>query len=187
MLEFLQKYTGTIKLNNEEVSRQDICNRLAATSGTIEILLTPKNTIDCTTQLNSEITNICVYVKPWMTEKSTPDFLFMRNWNNDIPMPLRFMVGTIKQETSRMYFMQLRGEPSKISFCTKCGRTLSNPISKLFGIGPECSTKIGLDPRIFINEELAKEKLCQIEETIKKITWEGWVAKTAILELKKYN
>ena len=122
-----------------------------------------------------------------MTEKSTPDFLFMQTWNKDIPMPLRFMVGTVQQETSRMYYMKLHGEPAKLVFCSRCGRALANPVSKLFGIGPECSTKVGIDARLFINESIAKEKLCQIEETIRKIVWEGWIPKTAVLELKKYN
>ena len=134
MLEFLQKYTGTIKLNNIEVSRQEICTKLASTNGQIDIVLLPKNTIDCTDNINNEVTKICVYVKPWMLEKSTPEFLFMETWNKNNPMPLRFMVGTIEQETSRMYRMKLHGEPCKLVFCAKCGRTLVNPVSKLFGI-----------------------------------------------------
>ena len=95
MLEFLQKYTGTIKLNNTEVSRQDVCQQIAHTSGELEILLIPKNTIDCNSNVDSSIKTICVYVKPWMLDRSSPDFMFMETWNKNIPMPLRFMVGTI--------------------------------------------------------------------------------------------
>ncbi len=187
MLEFLQKYSGTIKLNNKEVSRQEICQRIVSTPGQLEILLVPKNTIDCSSNINSDITTICVFVKAWMLDTSTDDFAFMQTWNKDIPMPLRFMLGTIEKETTRMYYMKLRGEPNKFTVCSKCGRTLVNPVSKLFGIGPECGSKVGLDSHLFINEKIAKEKLCQIEKTIKEIKWEGWVPKTAIIELKKYN
>ena len=185
MLEFLQKYTGTIKINNKEIINKDFNTVFNSCDGDVEILLVPKNTIDCNNRLNkNNVTAVSVFVKSWMLECSTPDFMFMQTWNEDKPMPLRYMVGTVEKETSRMYYMKLRGEPCVATVCSKCGRTLVNPISKLFGIGPECASKVGLDARLFVNEQTAKEQLCQIQDIIKKVRWEGWVPKTAILELK---
>lgn len=120
-----------------------------------------------------------IKVKKYMTEPSTPTFDFQDKWNNGNPMPLCIMKGEIIKETRGMYYMNLHGEAEKTSRCIVCGKTLKNPISKLYGIGPECSENIGLI-RIESEEE-AKEKLNHIVKQIEDITWEGWVIKSAIL------
>lgn len=51
-----------------------------------------------------------ITVKSYMTKKSSPGFDFMAQWNNDNPMPLITMVGTIEKETPGMVYMKLRGE-----------------------------------------------------------------------------
>ena len=61
-----------------------------------------------------------------------------------------------------------------------CGKKLTNSISKLYGIGSECSEEVGLI-RIESEEE-AKEKLKHVMEQIDDISWEGWVIKSAIKE-----
>ena len=76
--------------------------------------------------------------------------------------------------------MDLQGKAEPTSRCLVCGKTLTNPISKLYGIGPECSDKVGII-RIESEEE-AKEKLKHIMEQIDDITWTGWVIKSAIKE-----
>ena len=76
--------------------------------------------------------------------------------------------------------MNLQGKAEPTSKCLVCGKTLTNPISKLYGIGSECSEKIGLI-RIESEEE-AKEKLKCIMEQIDDITWTGFVIKSAIKE-----
>lgn len=120
-----------------------------------------------------------IKVKKYMTEHSTPTFDFQDKWNNGNPMPLCIMKGEIIKETRGMYYMNLHGEAEKTPNCIVCGRTLKNTISKLYGVGPECSEKIGLI-RIESEEE-AKEKLNHIVKQIEDITWEGWVIKSAIL------
>ena len=124
-----------------------------------------------------------IKVKNYMTEPSTPTFDFQDKWNNGNPMPLCIMKGEIIKETRGMYYMNLHGEAEKTSNCIVCGRTLKNPISKLYGVGPECSEKIGLI-RIESEEE-AKEKLNHIVKQIEDITWEGWVIKSAILSMEE--
>ena len=121
-----------------------------------------------------------ITVKKYMTEPATSTFDFQDKWNNGKPMPLCIMQGNIIKETRGMYYMNLQGKSEPTSKCLVCGKTLTNPISKLYGIGPECSEKVGLI-RIESEEE-AKEKLKHIMEQIDGISWTGWVIKSAIKE-----
>nr|DAF32182.1 MAG TPA: hypothetical protein [Caudoviricetes sp.] len=121
-----------------------------------------------------------ITVKKYMTEPATINFDFQDKWNNGKPMPLCIMQGEVIKETRGMYYMNLHGKAEPTSKCLVCGKTLTNPISKLYGIGPECSEKIGLI-RIESEEE-AKEKLKHIMEQIDDISWEGWVIKSSIKE-----
>lgn len=121
-----------------------------------------------------------ITVKKYMTEPATSTFDFQDKWNNGKPMPLCIMQGEVIKETRGMYYMNLQGKAEPTSKCLVCGKNLTNPISKLYGIGPECSGKVGLI-RIESEEE-AKEKLKDIMEQIDDITWTGWVIKSAIKE-----
>lgn len=121
-----------------------------------------------------------ITVKKYMTEPATSTFDFQDKWNNGIPMPLCIMQGNVIKETRGMYYMNLQGKAEPTSKCLVCGKTLTNPISKLYGIGPECSEKVGLI-RIE-SEEQSKEKLKHIMGQIDDITWTGWVIKSAIKE-----
>lgn len=122
-----------------------------------------------------------ITVKKYMTEAATANFDFQDKWNNGIPMPMCIMQGEVLKETRGMYCMALGGQIERnATYCMCCGRQLTNPISKLYGIGPECSAKLGL--MIVESEEEAKEKLKYIEGQISNITWEGWVIKSAIKE-----
>lgn len=116
-----------------------------------------------------------ITVKKYMIERSSPGFDFMAKWNNDNPMPLRTMTGTIEKETRGMIYMKLHGQADAVVRCIRCGRLLTNPTSQIYGIGPECMEKLGL-VRIEIDDV----------ETIKKrlvdIVWEGWIIKSAIIE-----
>lgn len=120
-----------------------------------------------------------ITVKKYMTEPATVNFDFQDKWNNGNPMPLCIMQGEVIKETRGMYYMNLHGKAEPTYKCLVCGKTLTNPISKLYGIGPECSEKVGL---IRIESEDAKEKLKDIMEQIDDISWSGWVIKSAIKE-----
>ena len=121
-----------------------------------------------------------ITVKKYMTEPATFNFDFQDKWNNGKPMPLCIMRGEVIKETRGMFQMNLQGKAEPTSKCLVCGKTLTNPISKLYGIGPECSDKVGII-RIESEEE-AKEKLKHIMEQIDDISWSGWVIKSAIKE-----
>ena len=121
-----------------------------------------------------------ITVKKYMTEPATANFDFQDKWNNGKPMPLCIMQGEVIKETRGMYYMKLQGKAEPTSKCLVCGKTLTNTISKLYGIGPECSEKVGLI-RIESEEE-AKEKLKHIMEQIDDISWSGYVIKSSIKE-----
>lgn len=115
-----------------------------------------------------------ITVKKYMTEKSSDGFDFMLKWNNDKPMPLRTMEGTVLQETKGMVKMHLKGFGEATCNCMRCGRNLTNPVSRYYGIGPECMSKLGLIRAI--------DDVEGIKEDLVKIEWEGWVIKSAITE-----
>ena len=121
-----------------------------------------------------------ITVKKYMTESATSTFDFQDKWNNGIPMPLCIMQGEVIKETRGMHYMNLYGKAEPTTKCLVCGKNLTNPVSKLYGVGPECSEKIGLI-RIESEEE-AKEKLKDIMKQIDDISWTGWVIKSAIKE-----
>lgn len=115
-----------------------------------------------------------ITVKQYMTRKSTLDFDFMYRFNADNPMPLRTMTGEVLKETKGMVYMKLKGKAQKTVTCMRCGRELTNPVSKLYGIGPECLHKI---PVLFNSDMFDVDS---INEKIQDVEWEGWVIRSAI-------
>ena len=118
-----------------------------------------------------------------MTKKSSIDFDFMAKWNNDIPMPLRTMVGTVEKETPGRVYMKLHGDiTSKVTqYCMKCGKQITNPVSQFFGMGPECGGHHYVSP--FETEEELQAAIEDYRRNyLQRITWEGWIIKSAILE-----
>ena len=108
-----------------------------------------------------------IKVKNYMTKKSTPSFDFMLKWNNDNPMPMRVMVGDKLEETRGMVKMQLHADIcEKITeTCMKCGRPLTNPVSRFFGIGPECGGHNYVNP--FDTDEELKKAVESYREELK--------------------
>ena len=120
-----------------------------------------------------------ITVKSYMTRKSNDDFRFMAEWNDDNPMPLLTMTGVVTDETKGMVYMKLHGQAQEEIHCLRCGRELKNPVSRLYGIGPECITKIPVFFNIDINDvDSIKEKMVNVE-------WEGWIIKSSILTKEK--
>lgn len=121
-----------------------------------------------------------ITVKKYMTEPATANFDFQDKWNNGKPMPLCIMQGEVIKETRGMYYMNLQGKAEPTSKCLVCGKPLTNPVSKLYGIGPECSEKVGII-RVESEEE-ARERWNELVRQIGNIKWKGWVIKSAIKE-----
>ena len=124
-----------------------------------------------------------VTVRQYMTKPSTPEFDFMAKWNNNSPMPMRTMVGTVEKETSGMVYMHLHGDiTSEVTqYCMKCGKVITNPVSQFFGMGPECGGHNYTNP--FESEEELKSVVEAYRKNyLQKITWSGWIIKSAIIE-----
>lgn len=179
MLEFLRNYNGKIYVNDALIDNKELPDIIANTSKELKIHLEP-NIPDKPVQKDPEY---LIHVKGWMLNKSNNGFDFMKTWNNDIPMPLKVMAGTVLEETKGMYKMALHGVPMNTDTCMRCGRPLSNPISRVYGIGPECMENAGI-PRELCLEE-AQSRIAEIEQAIKNITWTGYIAKTAIVDVEE--
>lgn len=124
-----------------------------------------------------------ITVRQYMTKPATPEFDFMAKWNNNNPMPMRTMVGTVEKETSGMVYMHLHGDiTSRLTqYCMKCGRAITNPISQYFGLGPECGGHNYTSP-FDSEEELNLHIESYRKNCLQKVTWSGWIIKSAIIE-----
>lgn len=141
----------------------------------------PERTGECPVTTGATVYRITV--RQYMTKPSNPSFDFMAKWNNDIPMPMRTMVGTVEKETSGMVYMNLHGDiTSKVTqYCMKCGKPITNPVSQFFGMGPECGQHNYTNP--FESEEDLKSEVDAYRRThLQKIVWSGWIIKSAIIE-----
>ena len=149
------------------------------------VLLIPKQTVSAGQNTQASGTEYRVTVRKYMTNKSTPTFDFMAKWNNNVPMPLMTMVGTIEKETPGMYYMNLRADTSftTVDRCMNCGKVITNPVSKYFGMGPECGRHNYVNP-FNSDDELNEAINTYKKEVLSNITWSGWVIKSAITEME---
>ena len=111
-----------------------------------------------------------VRVKNWMTQEGMD---FNINWNNKKAMPFRVMAGRVLKETRGMVYMSLKARRLRTDYCMKCGRPLTHPVSRLYGLGPECGQHFHINP--FETEQELREAVEEVE-----ITWSGWIAKSGI-------
>jgi hypothetical protein len=121
-----------------------------------------------------------IKVRQYMTKPSTSQFDFHKKYNNDIPMPMRIMVGQKLEETRGMVKMRLHAKPMPSAICMHCGRTLTNKVSTLYGIGPECGGHNNINP--FDSEQELNAHWEELRQKMAYITWEGWIIKSAIEE-----
>ena len=122
-------------------------------------------------------------VRQYMTKPSTPDFDFHAKWNDNKPMPFRVMQGKVLKETPGMFNMECTVVPMETSVCMRCGRRLTHPVSRLYGIGPECGEHAHINP--FETEEELYQALDSLKEQLRQIKWTGWVIKSAIEEYRE--
>lgn len=123
-----------------------------------------------------------ITVKSYMTKKATDEFDFMKKWNNDNPMPFRTMSGEKIKETKGMVYMRLHGDIYQeiTCNCIKCGKSLTNPVSRFFGIGPECGGHNYTHP--FESDEQLRQAVLFYKKQLIDTIWEGWVVKSSITE-----
>jgi len=179
MLSLMQNWRGEVDVNGvhyNNISEVKISDLRSFENVTIHLSSASKKSQKSS---NSVLTSedkkqYRIAVKQYMTKPASPDFDFMKRWNNDIPMPMRIMEGTVEKETRGMVYMKLHGFGRQTITCACCGKELTNPISRYYGIGPICLEKLGISRQI--------DDVANIKEDLAKIEWEGWVIKSAITE-----
>ena len=124
-----------------------------------------------------------ITVKKYMTQKSNRDFDFMYKWNNDIPMPFVRMTAKVIKQTRGMIYAECFGDIEKTDICMKCGKPLTNPVSRLYGLGPECGQHAYINP--FDTEDELKEHLEEVKIKIQNVKWVGWIIKSAVKECEE--
>lgn len=184
MIKEIINWKGPVEINGtfyEHVSA--IPSDLKATDNMVIIL---KTTVDSSvSQAPKSASEIFkVTVRQYMTKPSTPDFDFMVRWNNNIPMPLRTMVGEKIKETPGMVYMKLHGDitEEQTECCMKCGRPITNAVSKYFGMGPECGGHNYINP--FNSKEELDAAVSNYKKQLQDIIWEGWIIKSAITNIE---
>ena len=85
-------------------------------------------------------------------------------------------MGRVEKQTQKAVYLKLHGQALPVITCMRCGRTLTNPISRHYGLGIECINKVGLG---FLAEVTDVDK---IKEALVDVKWEGFVPKSAIIE-----
>lgn len=116
-----------------------------------------------------------VRVHEWMTKEGMD---FNKSWNNGRAMPFRVMSGKVMKETRGMVYMTLKARRLKTDYCMKCGRPLTHPVSRLYGLGPECGQHFHINP--FNTEEELRSAVGELDRKLSEITWSGWIAKSGI-------
>ena len=186
MWDALKAWKGQVIVDDAPVTADELVSfaKTRPTVSSIKLRATVQDSSERKT-LRIESVPQAVYsitVKSYMTKKATPSFDFMAKWNNDIPMPLLTMVGTVEKETPGMVYMKLRGDitGTLTRTCMKCGKEITNPVSQYFGLGPVCGGHNYVNP--FSNEDELREAVEKYRvEYLQKITWEGWIIKSAII------
>ena len=177
ILDELKNWAGTVEIDGTTYARMtDVKRSIFDGKQSVHIVLHPvqKQAINSPEMGNSK--QFRITVKKYMTQKATADFDFMEKWNNNVPMPLRTMTGTVEKETRGMVYMKLHGEGRPTITCIRCGRELTNPVSRKYGIGPECITHFPMLAKYAVDD------VAGIKEQLTNMTWEGWIIKSAITE-----
>lgn len=190
MLTLLKNWKGPVEINGtlyDSINAVNLADIKTLGEINIKLLHTEKieNKGNTSENRTVDVTEYQITVKRYMTQKASATFDFMEKWNNNIPMPLRTMVGTVEKETRGMVYMKLHGDiiEERVCTCMKCGRVLTNPVSQYFGIGPECGGHNYVHP--FNTDEELKAAVDAYKKQLRNITWEGWVIKSAITERKE--
>lgn len=184
MLTMLKDYKGAVEING--VKYDSINNAIScftARDGSISIrLLNKRDNARERVIERKESTLKCITVKAYMTRPATPEFDFMDRYNHGVPMPLRTMVGTVEKETPGMVYMKLHGDitSKRTMYCLCCGKPITNPVSQYFGMGPKCGGHNYVNP-FYSQEELDAAVENYRTTVLQKITWEGWIIKSAII------
>lgn len=195
MLTYLLGYKGGININGTDYpSVEEAIRSLRSknASGSLVVNLLPRKQASgvssppANTKEKSETKTISsetiykIKVRQYMTKPPTPEFDFHTKFNSGVKMPMRIMVGKKLEETKGMVKMELWGEMTEETedCCMRCGRKITNAVSRYFGLGVECGGHNYVNP--FDTEEELKAAVKSNNEKLKEIKWTGWIIKSAI-------
>ena len=183
MLRLIESWRGAVEVDGVKYdSIQALTSSSKTFSDKVHIVLhaSAKNVTEKRTdsekqsiEQSTDSTEYRITVKKYMTQPASIGFDFMLKWNNNKPMPMRTMQGTIEKETRGMVYMNLHGFGQKTITCMCCGKELTNPISRYYGIGPICLGKLGIVNPI--------DDVENIKEQLEKIKWSGWIIRSSIV------
>ena len=185
MSKALRKYLSNIKNKDIEYVNEIISNGKNPIS--IIKISSKANKVEKQVLTTSKLDNNAQYkvvVKLYMTKPDSLNFTFHKTWNNGKEMPFRIMYGKVLEETKTMVKMHLKAKITQTDYCIKCGKLLTNDISKLYGLGPECGQHYYINPLTL--EEFEKYKQ-SIQQKLEEIEWEGWIPKVAIISMEVLN
>lgn len=194
MLTMLSSWPGRVEINGieyENIQKAILSTKLSDfESVNIKLLSAQKRASESTKTRSESVSDSTQYritVKQYMTKKASAEFDFMRKMNDDNPMPFRTMIGTVEKETRGMVYMKLHADiyATVIPTCMKCGRPLTNKVSQYFGVGPECGGHNYVNP--FNSDEELKEAVSAYRKQLQKVTWSGWIIKSAIIEKEEID
>lgn len=179
MINQLKNWPGEVEIDGQHYnSIQDALQRSPGDfneSTCIKLLCKQQNAVnESQTVQEAHSDEVKITVKQYMTKPASPEFDFMLKWNNNVPMPMRTMIGKTEKETRGMVYMNLHGFGYPTVTCAVCGKELTNPVSRHYGIGPICLSKMGISRDI--------EDVDGIKEDLAKIEWSGWIIKSAIVD-----
>lgn len=180
MIEFVRSWKGKVSVNDTEYDNGTAIDGELNFDNSMVIILHKQFSVEPPQDTVEADKEYVITVKQYMTHKATPDFDFMKKWNDDVPMPMRTMVGTVVKETRGMVYMELHCDilEERTTICMKCGKALTNPVSQYFGVGPECGGHNYVNP--FNSESELHEAVENYKKQLQNITWSGWIIKSAI-------
>lgn len=185
MSKALACYINNIKKKGIKISEKTIVDTINNESKKINIINILKDNKNYIEEKNlADQKEYKVTVKLYMTKSDSFNFTFHTTWNQGKAMPLRVMYGTILESTKTMYKMKLYGKITQTDICLKCGKPLTNAISKLYGLGPDCGQHYYINP--LSETDFIKDKNI-LQDKFNNITWEGWVPKVSIVSLEEIH
>lgn len=187
MLKLIESWKGAVEVDGVKYdSVQALTSSSKTFSDKVHIVLhaSVENVTEKRTELkkqsveaSTDSTEYEITVKKYMTQPSSGSFDFMLKWNKNKPMPCVTMRGTVEKETRGMVYMNLHGFGQKTITCACCGKELTNPVSRHYGIGPICLGKLGIVSAI--------DDVENIKEQLERIKWSGWIIKSSIINRKE--
>lgn len=186
----LKNINRPILINNEPITNLDEAITKIGDGECIEVELKPVENTSHSEESESEArmltsndmrVNHTYIIK--VSSQMTKQFDFNLRWNNNIPMPFRIMKGRVLKETRGMLMMDCWAVPLKVDVCIRCGRPLTHPVSRLYGVGPECGAHAYINP--FETEEELYASLEDVNSKLNSIKWRGWIMKSEIEECQE--